>query len=224
MADVGKILEGIATLLWPVIIIILILLFKPAVAAIIESAKSRKFTIKIGGQELTMEEANEQQRKLITDIQSRVIALESGTKDNIQSSLEISESSPPSQSVCETRILWVDDNPKNNSYFVQQLFDMGVNTDLALSTQEGLKRFNQVQYSLIISDIGRIERGMQRNTAGLDLLKEIRTKNPDIPFIILTTTNNVQKYKSQARGLGATLITSSPTELFAMLQREIKII
>ncbi len=57
--QVQKLIQAIATALWPVIVIILVLKFRPAITAIVESAKSRRFTLKIGGQELTMEEANQ---------------------------------------------------------------------------------------------------------------------------------------------------------------------
>jgi hypothetical protein len=72
MDPIQKLIQAIATLLWPVIVIILVLRFRPAITAIVESAKSRKFTLKIGGQELTMEEANQAQQKLIADLQGQV--------------------------------------------------------------------------------------------------------------------------------------------------------
>ncbi len=67
-----KIITSISSLLWPLIVILVIIIFRPYVATIIESARSRKFTIKIGGQELTMEEANGQQRKYIADLQDQI--------------------------------------------------------------------------------------------------------------------------------------------------------
>ena len=42
---------------------------------LLESAKLRKFTLKIGGQELTMEELTDQQSKLLSDLQSQIEAL-----------------------------------------------------------------------------------------------------------------------------------------------------
>lgn len=224
MIDFGKILEGIATLLWPIIIIILIILFRPAVAAIIESAKSRKFTLKIGNQELTMEEIDKQQRNLISDIQSRVIELEYKIEGKTQSDPALLELSQTERSARKKSILWVDDNPKNNSYYVQQLYDMGLTVDLALSTSAGLERFNEGQYSLVISDMGRTEKGSFMGTAGLELFKEIRNKNANVPFIILTTTRAAREYAPAAKALGITSITSSPTELFAVLQREITVV
>jgi len=217
----AEILQGAAALLWPIIAIILIIIlvafFRPAIAAIIESAKSRKFTLKIGGQELTMEEANEQQRAMITDLQTQVLELKGGTK----SAQTLTEPFETKRLVQRIAILWVDDNPKNNSYFVQQLSDMGFAVDLALSTSDGLKRFNKGQYKLVISDMGRAEEGSYKSTAGLHLLKEIRAINSDVPFIIFSTSTVVREYRSKAIAAGATSITSSPTELFGILLREL---
>lgn len=224
MADFGKILEGIATLLWPIItiilIVILIVLFRPAIAAIIESAKSRKFTLKIGGQELTMDEVSKQQRDVITDIQVQISELRHKIEGDAQLTTTLSEPSSGRRLGRSMAILWVDDNPKNNSYYVQQLSDMNLKVDLALSTSEGLRRFNEGQYTLVISDMGRQEKGSFNYTAGLDLLKEIRASNPDISFIIFTTSSAVREHASQAKELGVTLITSSGTAIMGILLSE----
>jgi hypothetical protein len=67
-----KLIQAIASLLWPLIVVAVLFLFRPAIIALIESAKSRKFTLKIGGQELSMEEVNQQQQNLIADLQTQV--------------------------------------------------------------------------------------------------------------------------------------------------------
>lgn len=72
MDGIQRLLQAVAVLLWPLIVLFIIILFRPAVSAIVESARSRKFTLKIGGQELTMEEANANQRSLIADLQDQV--------------------------------------------------------------------------------------------------------------------------------------------------------
>lgn len=216
----AEILNAIASILWPVIVIIVIFVlvvkFKPAISAIIESAKSRKFTLKVGGQELTMEEASEQQRTVIADIQSQLLELKNKTQDNTKftspsTSIKIRSSGK------KPSILWVDDNPKNNSYYVQQLSDMGFTVDLAMSTSEGIKRFKQGEYELVISDMGREENRSFIDTAGFVLLKEIHTIDPNIPFIIFTTFKIAKMYTSSAREQGATLITSSWLDVFGVL-------
>lgn len=222
MTDFSKALEGIAALLWPCIVILLVFLFKPAVAALIESAKSRKFTLKIGGQELTMEEANAQQRTLIADLQSQVVEIQKMLGVGAQPAVTPLKSQPSRRATRQALILWVDDQPKNNSYFVQQLSDKGFIIDLALSTAEGLKQFDRGQYGLVISDMGRTEEGLYKPTAGLDLLERIRAQSPDIPFVIFCSSRGIREHASEAVALGVTSITSSPTELMGVLQRELE--
>jgi CheY-like chemotaxis protein len=218
MTDVAKLLEGFATLAWPAIIIIVICLFKPKVAELIESAKSRKFTLKIGGQELTMEEASEQQRTIIADLQAQVIEIQKRIEGRVQPIPAPSEKVKAIIPPVARSILWVDDRPKNNSYFVQQLSDKGINVDLALSTTEGLRLFEKKNYGVIISDMGRTENGEYKATVGLELLQRIRDHNKTIPFIIFSSSRAAREYQDKARSLGATLITSSPTEMFGILQ------
>jgi len=128
----------------------------------------------------------------------------------------------PKRAKQPSSILWVDDQPKNNSYFVQQLRDMGLTVDLALSTDQGLKQFDQGYYGLLISDMGRTEGGIYHPTAGLDLLKRVRAHNAGIPFVIFCSSRGVQAHATEAKALGVTSITSSGTELTGVLQRELE--
>jgi hypothetical protein len=83
MDEVKSLFEGIAVVLWPLIIIGVIFVFRPAVAAIIASAKSRKFTLKVGGQELTMEQAIEKVEDRQDVLEARVRALQMLIKGNV---------------------------------------------------------------------------------------------------------------------------------------------
>ncbi len=229
-----KIITSISSLLWPLIVILVIIIFRPYVATIIESARSRKFTIKIGGQELTMEEANGQQRKYIADLQDQITKM--NEKISLLSvnekilSLSVNEKSHlPDTSILENlpdtsplgnlpkSILWVDDHPKNNSYFVEQLGEIGTSVDLALSTNEGIYKFQHGRYQAIISDMGRQEDGKYKPDAGMDLLRLVREIDTQIPYIIFSTRKGIRDFGKKARELGVTKITSSPTELYGIL-------
>ncbi len=77
--QVKYLLEGTASLLWPLIVIALVLILRPAIVAIMESARSRKFSLKLGGQELTMEQAigqvDERQKILESEIRALQIII-----------------------------------------------------------------------------------------------------------------------------------------------------
>jgi len=193
-------------------------MFRPALAGLIESAKSRKFTLKLGGQELTMEEASEQQRQLIADLQAQVLEIKKSLEGIARPAPAAPEKAALKMPPAVASVLWVDDQPKNNSYFVQQLVDRGVNVELALSTAEGLRMFDKKTYGVVISDMGRTEDGIYKPTAGLELLKVIRERNKTIPFIIYSSSRGGREHREAAIKLGATTLTTSPTEMVGLLQ------
>lgn len=84
-----------------------------------------------------MEEASGQQRRILDDIQSKLAELEKRLAKNDAVPLRVTNSLTPSTK----RILWVDDQPKNNSFLVALLEDRGVKVDVALSTNEGIEKF-----------------------------------------------------------------------------------
>ncbi len=114
-------------------------------------------------------------------------------------------------------ILWVDDNPKNNSYFVEQLSELGVKVDTATSTADAARLFESRKYDCVISDMGRQERLIFNGSAGLDFLKIVRAKDKSIPFILFSSQRAIETYGQQALNLGATAMTSSTTKLFGVL-------
>jgi len=65
--------------------------------------------------------------------------------------------------------------------------------------------------------MGRHEDDAENSDAGLDLLKAIRERNAQIPFIIFCSSRGVREHGDEVRRLGVTGITSSPTELFGFL-------
>ncbi|HET6764442.1 MAG TPA: response regulator [Longimicrobiaceae bacterium] len=212
-----KLISAVATLLWPLIVIATVILFRPTLKAVLESAKSRKFTLKFGGQELSMDEASEQQRNLIADLQTQLSALAqkvegTAVPPQVAPAIAAARSTPVPSSV-----LWVDDNPKNNSFFVEQLTKRGVTVELALSTDEALAKLARRRYDVVISDLGRVENQRENPTAGLELLERYRKMEPDRPFVIFCSRRGALTYHDRALALGANGITSSATELSALL-------
>jgi CheY-like chemotaxis protein len=216
----AEIINAVAGLLWPLIAMLSFLVFRPAIVALIESAKSRKFTLRIGGQELTMEEASSQQHQLIRDLQREVITLRRNwqrvSSEESVPRLGVAESVLSSRKEIST-LLWVDDRPKNNSYFIQQLSDSDIVVDLALSTDDALRKLDKIDYDAVISNMARQERGVYNRTAGLDLLKLVRERSTEIPFVIFCSPKRVRQNRTAAQEQGATAITSSAVELFQSL-------
>jgi CheY-like chemotaxis protein len=216
-------LKSVASLLWPAIGIVLLVMFRPAIQAIIESAKSRKFTVKIAGQELTMEEVNDQQRGLIADLQAQVVEIQkklAGAPAVSAGHVSSRERAAAETSPKALSILWVDDQPKNNTYFVQQLSDFGIPVEVSPSTTDALRRLERGKYTTIVSDMGREENGRYNPTAGLDLLRAVHDRYPQMRFVIFCSSRGVREHGEEARKLGAAAVTASPTELFGVLRLE----
>lgn len=254
-----KMILAIASLLWPVIVILVILYFRPAVTQVIQSATSRKFALKIGGQELTMEEANQNQQKMISDLQMKVLeikkALDEGSRAAsarnmlsvaaFNSGDQTASTLAPGRRADDTgsnmaglggtvgnskrplpkdfqpeRILWVDDNPKNISSLLQFLDDREVKVSQAMSTAEGLKLLQGRHFDCVISDMRREEGVQLKEAAGLTLLKKVRAKYPDLPFIFFTGDGSIAKHGEDAMKYGANEITSSATDLLGLLNAQ----
>ena len=118
------------------------------------------------------------------------------------------------------RILWVDDNPKGNSFLVEQIRAWGAEVDLAESTSAGLAAFAAQDYQAVISDMVRKENGSVRDDAGMQLLLQIRQRNPGIPFFVFCSPRNARRWGSELKNAGAQGVTASETELLRLLQLE----
>jgi len=97
-----------------------------------------------------MDEASEQQRSLISDLQSQLVELRKEI-EGAQFVRRSIQTSAGQTSVRETgSVLWVDDYPKNNSYFVEQLQQLGVKIDLALTTAAGISKFSRRRHLFLL--------------------------------------------------------------------------
>jgi CheY-like chemotaxis protein len=209
MESLAKLLLALSSFAWPGIFALLALKFFEPARKLVESANQRKFTIKVGNNELTMEEASEQQRQIVGDVQSKLAELEK----RLATSIPISTSREEPTTPAGKRILWVDDNPKNNSFVIATLEEKGARVDIATSTDEGVEKFRLMPYDIVISDMGRPE----SKRAGIDLVKEIRKSNRSIPFYIYCGSWAARNLRSDALEAGANDITASSTTLLSRL-------
>lgn len=209
MESLSKLITALAALAWPVLIAYVIQRFHEPIRGFIESARGRKLTIEVAGQKLTIEEAAQQQRQIVSDLQLKVASFEkkSGPTHRALTQEE-------SLSVLQNkRILWVDDRPKNNSYLVASLEERGIRVDIALTTDDGLQKFRDGKYDIVISDMGRPE----DDKAGIDLAKKIRAISSEVPYFIYCGSWAAKNLRSEALAAGVTDISSSGSTLLSEL-------
>jgi len=167
----------------------------------VEAARARKFSIKIAGNELTMEEASKQQIDAFSDLQSKVAELE---KRLAAAALVTPPSALPGK-----RILWVDDSPKNNSFLVASFENRGARVEIALTTDEGIAMFRRSEYDAVISDMGRPE----SEKAGIDLARAIKAISPNTPVYIFCGRWAAMNLREEALAAGVSEITTSGSTL-----------
>jgi CheY-like chemotaxis protein len=69
---VSETISAIASLMWPLIVLAVLVVFRGPLAKVIRSTESRDFTIKIGGQEVSVGELHRQQVDMISDLQNQI--------------------------------------------------------------------------------------------------------------------------------------------------------
>jgi CheY-like chemotaxis protein len=216
MDSIIKLIEALASSAWPAIVFYVIFSYRRQVSSLIESARSREFTIEVGGQKLSMKEVNQQQQIFIDDLQKQLNELRKKV-EGIGVSPEVEFTEVKSSTPHSNAILWVDDNPKNNSYFIDLLQSRGYRVDLALSTSDALSKLSKSNYRLILSDMGRTEGGQYIENAGVNLLEETQRKNVIVPYIFYCSSQKASQFQERIKELGGHAVTSSPTDLRAIL-------
>jgi CheY-like chemotaxis protein/uncharacterized small protein (DUF1192 family) len=72
---VSQTISAIASLLWPLIVLAVLVLFRGPLTRIIRSAEKRDFVIRIAGQEVSVGELHRQQMDMIADLGDQITAL-----------------------------------------------------------------------------------------------------------------------------------------------------
>jgi CheY-like chemotaxis protein len=229
----ARIIEAIGSLLWPLLVAVLLIRVIPHIPGVVadlrRAMRTRAFTVKIGGVELSVEEAAEQLRRQVADLQTHMAdqlaerppAGPPGPPGPPGSPGAGAEAAAgPAADQGRPTVLWVDDNPEANTLELAKLRDDGVEVLLARSTAEAMDVLSLRRgVGAIVTDMGRTEDGEFRSHAGLALLRQLHEAEQSQPVLVYTSTRRVELDRQDALDAGATAVTSSPTELFAALRR-----
>lgn len=85
------------------------------------------------------------------------------------------------------KLLIVEDEVGIQNFLKQGLEEEGFDVDVAQNGQEGLDKFLVTSYDLILLD------WMMPQLSGLDVCKQIRSKNQEVPILFLTAKDTVQE-------------------------------
>jgi CheY-like chemotaxis protein len=212
------VMGAIGALALPILAIVVVVKVWPILRDLFET---RKFTLKIGGFELSAQEATDQIRKQIEELQGQIDLL----KSTARSSGVMHESAVPEAAASEPaetsaplgrahKILWVDDKPSNNAFLIADFQDRGIVVDQALSTNEAMQKLasRSGDYRVIISDLGRTEANRYVADAGKRLASEIRAVGLATPMAIFSSARAAADRDLLIQA-GATAVTNNSTRL-----------
>jgi CheY-like chemotaxis protein len=168
---------------------------------------------------LSLNQADELKRWQINDLREQVIGLQEKFNHKTDPEKPDSEGGQKRGTVQVSRILWVDDEPKNNSYVIAYLDSIGVKVINAATTEEALQKLASDGIDCVVTDLNHPDKNKGAEPAGIELVRRIRAQNSKIPIYIFTSRHHAESYKSAAQAAGATQITDSPTQLLAALRR-----
>jgi len=213
----ARIIEALGSLLWPLLLAVVVFRVVPHLPGLLadlrEALRTRAFKVKIGGAELSVEQAAEQLRRQVTDLQSQMAAqlVERGASRAVAAAPRPYQGRPT--------VLWVDDKPEGNALELAKLRDDGVEVLQARSTAEAMDVLTLRRgVQAIVTDLGRVEGGEYRPHAGLALLRQLREAGFEQPVLVYTSARGVARDREDAVAAGAERVTASPTELFAALR------
>ena len=204
--------KAIAQFSWPITVVILALIFRKF---LITLTKKDQMTIKVAGMEISVAQATKQTGVELSDIQSRLAALEEVKKEQGENG-EL----PPETATLPnyTSLLWVDDYPSNNAFLIEKLERDGVHIRKELSTDSALAALKSDSFDLVISDLGRVENGVDNPLAGLDFVRETKAAGLNLPILIFAGTRGIQN-RDRLLTAGATEVTSSSVDVFRFINQ-----
>jgi len=226
----ARIIEAIGSLLWPLLVAVVLIRVLPHVPAVVadlrRAMRTRAFTVRIAGAELTVEEATEQLRRQVTDLQTHM-AVQLDERDGAVPPPPSAPGSaagpgevagPPAPG--RPTVLWVDDHPDDHALELAKLRDDGVEVLLARSTAEALDVLSLRRgVHAVVTDLGRSEDDEFRTHAGLALLRQLKEAEHTQPVLVYTEPARAELDRQDALDAGATVVTASPVELLAALGR-----
>ncbi len=111
----------------------------------------------------------------------------------------------------KTRILVIDDEYVIRTFLSEIFGFSGYETDTAASAQEGLSLFDKNSYDLVISDLSLPE------SSGWEVAKRIKSRNPRIPFILLSGWG-IEVEDTRLRECGIDRLISKPFQMDEIIE------
>ncbi len=209
---------------WPLVVFFLLFYLRTSIRTLIESIS--ELSVKAGGVEASLKKQIEVAASLGAAEAVALIADEaengkkpsSGDPQGIANLVGQIITPQTSRKLSNSKVLWVDDRPDNNTYQKAALGALGIQFTDSLSTDDATKKLKEIPFDAIISDMSR----PPDSQAGYTLLEKIKQMNISTPFIIYARGGNKPENQAEAQRRGAFASASGPQSLFETVIDAIK--
>jgi DNA-binding NtrC family response regulator len=114
--------------------------------------------------------------------------------------------------VADTKVLLIDDEEEFTKTLSERMESRGLKVDSAKSGEEALRKINEVSYDAIFLDLSMP--GMD----GIETLRRMLEKNPDLQVILLTGHGSIDK-SVEAVKLGAKDFLEKPADINKLMEK-----
>jgi CheY-like chemotaxis protein len=235
----AQVIDSLAQLAWPLIAVFVVIRIGPALRDVIRQRDVQAkggpggIELTVGGQPVSGQQAVDDQRKETETLRAQ-LSIIAAQVEGLTTHAEAADDNettrlvgpgPTSYAAAEDgpvlevhSILWVDGDPESNAYEVAALQDRGVSVTLRASNREamGLLAGSQ-QFDALVTDMQRLENGRLERTAGLELIRWMKSSGVSIPVVVYAHGQSVGEHAQEALAAGAVGVTSSLTELLELL-------
>lgn len=207
----------IQVIIWPLIVLIIVFYLRAPLKKFIDNTV--KVSLKAGPIETVAE--SRQAIEIATSLGAAEAKIQVNSTEQSQTALPLStrniaklvdQTVTPQavQNLAGISILWVDDQPLNNTYARHALEALGIRFSICITTNDAIEELKRTSIDAVISDMGRPP-DMQ---AGYTLLEKMQAMSFDIPFIIYAKGGDKQKNKEEAKKRGAYASADGPQDLY----------
>jgi CheY-like chemotaxis protein len=174
------------------------------------------------GTEIDASELIRLQQTALADVQEAVVNIVSAMPE--QSGLAASPAAPVVAPMAPGRILWMDGRPANNALLVEQLTRANVIVEQVLTSKDALERLanGPHPFDIVITDMAGFEYGRSVPDAGILLTRDVLRLLPEQPVLVYCTKKEAEMHGVAANDAGARLVTTSGTQLIAVIARILK--
>lgn len=216
VSKISSILHAISQILWPLLAMFVVIMLADPV---LNAMQTGNFKIKVLSLELTVDEVREQESELV-DVLMQELKVVSKKLQTVSPHQQSTKN--PFQNLKVRSLLWVEDTPENSALIISQMEKRKINIRIARSTEQAMSELQSKTFDLVITDMGRLEKGdfFKNPTAGLELLRQIDQLDKPVPVLVYTSRQG--QVRDEVLKLGAHSVSTRANVLRAvgLLPRE----